>query len=645
MIATAYDKARWYVKRLSVMGGAELGHRVGEWWRLRAMARAYRQGIPFTCSPRPDEIGFCRSRSRVLPDLSWEFEPGEAAAEALLSGHWPALGFAWRWHDDSAWHVAPDTGKEWPRIFFGKIGHREGNPCGDARVVWEPARLQQLVSLALLAAHDENLAPRAAALLETILDSWVRANPPLTGIHYVSAMECALRVIAACHALDLARDRLMAPGQTWRNLLALVSSHAPLIAQRPSLYSSAGNHTIAEGAGLVYVGTLFPELPHAVRWRAQGLRILQREAARQVLPDGGGIEQAFWYLLFIVDLLGLVQALLVHRRHPVPRAVSEAVCRGRRFLNAMADGPDRLPRVGDCDDGYALSRHLRISWNEPAPAPGSATFPNAGYTVVAGSGDRPVRLIFDHGPLGMPPACGHGHADALSIHLTLGGRPLLIDPGTYAYTGERAWRRWFRSTAAHNTIRIDGRDQARQETSFQWSKPFRADLVKSVRDSDGKIWLLGYHDGYRRLNVIHWRALVIEDTDRVLIWDYLDGQGEHSAELNWHLGARPVRFGALFKMAAGGVTMGLEVQGGSIVEQWGESQPIGGWQSRRYGVLEPAAGIKASYAGLFPHEFVSVLSLSERHAEPREEWRASIVSRLKEWVGEQERNIGRIADQ
>jgi len=611
MIVPTYEKVRWYVKRLSVMSRAELIHRMEAWWRLRAMARTHRKGLPFTPPLQPAEIGFCRSTSRMLPDLTWEFELGEAAKESLLAGHWPALGFAWRWHDDPAWHRAPDTGKAWPRIFFGKIGYRAGNPYGDARIIWEPARLQQLVSLALLTMRDKARAAPAQALLEAILDSWMQANPPLTGIHYVSAMECALRMIAMCHALDLARDRLMAPERTWCNLLMLVSSHAPLIAQRLSLYSSAGNHTIAEGAGLVYAGTLFPELPQALRWQAQGLRILQQEAARQVLPDGGGIEQAFWYQLFIVDLLGLVQALLVHRQYPVPRAVSDAICRGRRFLSAVADSPDRLPRVGDCDDGYALSRHLRISWSEPAPAQNPVTFPDAGYTVVRGRGDRPVRLVFDHGPLGMPPAYGHGHADALSLHMTVGGRELLIDPNTYTYTGNANWRRWFRCTAAHNTVRIDGQDQARQKTAFQWAHSPEASLVASHRDESGKMLLLARHDGYRSLRVVHWRAIAFDGSNHLLIWDYLAGQGRHVAELIWHLRGQltPVDSGLVW--TEDDINVRLALAGGTLTAYRGETDPIFGWWSPCYGIRRPANSILVRYSGSLPHEFRTALSLND----------------------------------
>ena len=46
---------------------------------------------------------------------------------------------------------------------------------------------------------------------------------------------------------------------------------------------------------------------------------------------------------------------------------------------------------------------------------------------------------------------------------------LLVDPGTYCYHGEPEWRSYFRSTRAHNTIEVDGVDQAVEAGPFMWS--------------------------------------------------------------------------------------------------------------------------------------------------------------------------------
>ena len=54
--------------------------------------------------------------------------------------------------------------------------------------------------------------------------------------------------------------------------------------------------------------------------------------------------------------------------------------------------------------------------------------------------DRQARfLLLDCGPLG---AGGHGHYDLLSLEVSAGGRPLIVDPGRYTYSeaGEENWR-------------------------------------------------------------------------------------------------------------------------------------------------------------------------------------------------------------
>jgi hypothetical protein len=49
------------------------------------------------------------------------------------------------------------------------------------------------------------------------------------------------------------------------------------------------------------------------------------------------------------------------------------------------------------------------------------------------------------------------------------GVDILADPGTYGYHGEPAWREWFRSTAAHNTVELAGVNQAESGGPFLWN--------------------------------------------------------------------------------------------------------------------------------------------------------------------------------
>ncbi len=155
----------------------------------------------------------------------------------------------------------------------------------------------------------------------------------------------------------------------------------------------------------------------------------------------------------------------------------------------MPDIP--FPFIGDCDDGYAfaygLSPDRRFDSTESQSSRTDfrcVTFQAAGYSVIR----RPDELliIFDHGPLGMAPLYNHGHADAMSIVLYRKGLPFMIDPGTFRYNGVPEYRKYFKGTGAHNTVCIDGRDQARQVSSFIWDKPYEAGLIEEKKKSQGR---------------------------------------------------------------------------------------------------------------------------------------------------------------
>jgi hypothetical protein len=611
----------WAIKRASVMQPRELIHRIGERIVLTKLRNAHRRGTAqLSMVDQPAAFRFCTATDAQLPQLNWEFHLAEHEIAYLMEGKWKALGYSWKWDPTiPTWNCSPDTGKVWPKTFFGAIPYQTGNSIGDVRVAWEPSRLQQLVSLALLARHKKANAGEAIKLLESMFASWVEANPPLTGIHYISSMECALRLIAACHAVDLVRTKLITPGRTWTNLLRLVGSHAPLIAKRLSLYSSAGNHTIAEGCGLTYAGTLFPEFPDATEWKAVGMRILLQEAKRQVLPDGGGIEQALAYHHFIIDLLRLVKVLLEHHGACVPTPITDAVQNGGAFLHAFAGHLKKLPQIGDDDNGHALSAHLRLNCERgEEQSTSSATFPNTGYTIVSRRSPLPFRLAFDHGPLGMPPCFGHGHADALSIIFDYGDQEVLIDPGTYTYICDAAWRSYFRGTQAHNTVLVDHIDQAVQETAFMWSKPFHVQLIHNSVDPSGAFALIARHDGYKeRLGVIHWRGIAFNPRGGWLVWDYLLGTGSHSLELNWHLAIEPMRMMAGYAVQTDLGALHLHISGGATTVHRGETSPIGGWRSRIYGVREPISTLRTMFTGTLPHEFVTEITLeNSRFAVP-----------------------------
>jgi hypothetical protein len=620
----------WYVNRLRIMDGRELIHRVRERLQLRLLERSQRDPAVALAQPNYHAFSFCVSQRAVLRRLEWDLAANEANADSLLEGRWPALGCTWTFIDaPNIWHRAPDTGAMWPTDYFARIDHRHDNPVGDARIVWEPSRLQQLVSLALLAARPKHRA-RAVARLERELASWVDANPPYRGIHYVSAMECALRLIAVCHAVDMVRGHLADPSTTWRCVIALVSSHARLIDRRLSLHSSATNHTIAEAVGLIYAGFLFPELEHAQRWRAVGRTVLNSEYLRQVLPDGGGAEQAPAYLKMVTDLAALALPLL-ESLAPQDSRVIARIERACHFFDELSALRHRTPTQGDSDDGFALSPYWRPPRRKAAALRLRATFPASGYTILRSRAHPAHQIVFDHGPLGLAPAHAHGHADALALTLHHADTELLIDPGTYSYR-DQIWRSYFRSSSAHNTVTVDRRDQALQAAPFIWRQPFTSTLVKYEGGGDYTL-LLATHDGYRLRGVQHWRGLIYDHAHRLIVWDFLTGRDDHRVSLWWHLGVDAALTGNTVRTHDGALAM--RVSGAVQLSRYRAStDPIAGWRSPSYGVKEPATTIEAAFHGVLPHALRTVICTSATEALEPNAREIEHLATLQRWVDE-----------
>lgn len=139
--------------------------------------------------------------------------------------------------------------------------------------------------------------------------------------------------------------------------------------------------------------------------------------------------------------------------------------------------------------------------------------------------------MFDCGPLGDG---GHGHYDLLNIEIAANGRPLIVDPGRYTYDeGSPNWRHWFKGTAAHNTVCVDGLDQ----TPYRRGKPKKhiAQGRFVRRLSAPGFDLLSGEVVSSQYDAIHSREVIFVADEYWLIADHLRGERPHRYDLRFHL--------------------------------------------------------------------------------------------------------------
>lgn len=529
------------------------------------------------------------------------------------------------------WHRDYSSGIRGPQKYSAVIDHRDAAVVGDIKYIWELNRLHHLVSLAIAYMWTEK-----SAYWETIEQhcrSWIEQNPFMVGLNWKSPLEAGIRLISWALVARLTADDSRAHNFFRQDLRETIYAHQYFIRTFYAKHSSANNHLIGEMAGLYIGAVCWPWFRESAGWQAFAREQLLLAMTRQVGEDGVGRELATEYQLFILEFFLLSAALGHVVGDTFPPFYWQRMQDMATFLEAVSDREGNLPLLNDGDSGQVIleyapvpqrTRSLLSILRPPAePATAAAdlrsrlllwghtprafpiqpalhapawAYPQGGYYALAANrdGDGEMVVVVDVGPFGLPPLYAHGHADALSFWLSYRGQELLVDPGTFSYYADEAWRSYFRSTAAHNTVRVDGEDQSVAGGRFLWRQVANCH-VQHHESQATYMEVEGIHDGYRRLAdpVVHRRAIrMCQTTSQVRVMDRLECLGTHEVDLFFHFHAQcDVRQidATHFEANRGDARIALHVATSLECQLYrGSEAPIAGWTSDRFGVKTPA---------------------------------------------------------
>jgi hypothetical protein len=519
----------------------------------------------------------------LLEKFSSDLDRLRRAADQICRKRFPIFEirkeFSWGNGDRIDWHFDPVHGKSAPRIWWRKVDCFDFDKIGDPKIIWEINRHQILIFLS-----KAFLLFRSSKYLDEIFrlwTSWLEANKPKYGINWISSLEMSIRAIAWIWTVHLVSCSAVIPRNLYARMIRVLRLHANHIENNLSEYHSPNTHLTGEALGLFYIGLFLHGDRHASRWVQVGRRILLEQIRRHVLADGGYVERTFWYHRYTLEIY-LHFYLLAKRNHiPLPGSVSEDIVRLGEFL-MYAAGPDgHFPMIGDDDGGRlihldqsdgkdprGLLGTLAVLFNrgdlkfvaqsygemtlwllgpesihdyeqlpEHQPDQRSKGFPDTGYFFMRSAWSSGARfLAFDCGPHGWL-NCGHAHADLLSFHLQAGSQGIVVDPGTYTYSGPL--RDHFRGPDSHATVKVDGKHPAKTGKRFQWIQKPRHQLLNwTVSNKYDMVSGLMTSD----LGWDHQRTIFFIKPDFFFIQDVITGNRKHSIELrfplgigNWHL--------------------------------------------------------------------------------------------------------------
>src|ERR1035438_10255352 len=320
--------------------------------------------------------------------------------------------------------------------------------------------------------------------------SWFEANPYPLGINWASTLEVAFRSLSWIWF-----DQMLTGSPDYDQfrgkMTAALAFHGSYIERYLSTYFSPNTHLLGEALALFFLGTLYPQMPGAQRWMESGWQIVLREAGRQVRPDGVYFEQSLYYHVYALDFFLYARLLATRNGMEIPQAYDALIGRMLDVVAALAQaGPPegfgdddggrlwnpRRNHVENMTDPLALGALVylknfssarlteeaiwlfgeravdELSSENSNESVQSVAFPDGGLYVLADSHPYRQTMVVDAGPHGVDRA-GHGHADALSVRLTMDEQRWLVDSGSGVYiSDDPVDRNAFRGTAAHNTI-------------------------------------------------------------------------------------------------------------------------------------------------------------------------------------------------
>lgn len=389
----------------------------------------------------------------------------------------------------------------------------------------------------------------------TIMADWCEQNATGTEIGW-EPYPLSLRIVNWLKFLLRNAASLDAIGEGAAGAEILASLRRQVLTLERTLeFHLRGNHLLKNLKALIFAGELL-ETRDSYRWWTKGAQLLGSQLTEQILSDGGHFERSVMYHAEVFeDLLDLKTLVSSSGRSlACGPALSGAIGRMAEFLETMLHPDGEISMFNDSAVGVApkaqelLARAGRFKKAPDHRGRALKVLPETGYAVIREASLKNC-LIFDCGPLGPDDQPGHGHCDVLSYELSLDGQRVVVDTGASTYEPGRE-RQYERSTAAHNTIRVDGKEQAEIWASFRVGRRPRMGRIEGG-EINGFLFVRGEHYGYRRLGIIHSRTIVYGPEHFWLIADSLRGNGTHKVESFMHfhpaVSVEPCRAGASFR--------------------------------------------------------------------------------------------------
>ena len=592
------------------------------------------------------------------------------------------------------WHCDFKSGYSWnPKTFYLDIKYGDKEVV-DVKVPWELSRFQHLSLLgkAYWLVDDEKYAREFV----NQIDDWIENNKPGFGVNWKCTMDVAIRACNWLLGYYFFKDSKEITDEFLIKFLKSLFIHGKHIERNleKGWQGLTSNHYLSDIAGLVYLGLFFRDTKIGEKWLNFGIKELKKEMKKQVYSDGCDFETSTCYHRLVLELFFYSTFLVVMNDKNFNdknyKEITEKIF-GKEYTKKLykmfeavlylLKPNGRMPQIGDNDSGQLFKLYPRevldmryllaigavffkedkwkvkeffasdediteililfgekgkevwdsLEWSSLKNIK-SRAFTDAGWYVMR---DNMNYCIISCGPNGHNGNGGHTHNDKLSFELSIDGKDVIVDPGTYVYTSDYRMRNLFRNSKYHNTVVADGKEINRfNPIELFWIHNDTGGNIKTWKVGEEYIFFEGEHYGYQRFknHITHKRQILFNK--KLACWvtkDIFIGNGKHTFEFYFHFA--PMNIGVLhyskeilekarevgnflnensFDINESLVVETRKTEGPNLlvipVNCSGVSLSIEeGWISYSYGVKTKAPVVKFAKESTCPTEFITIL--------------------------------------
>lgn len=229
-------------------------------------------------------------------------------------------------------------------------------------------------------------------------------------------------------------------------------------------YELCNNHVERNLAALCLYFSHVEKVPTLISSRLE--RDIKQLLEKTILEDGTQVERSPMYQgLSIYSLAVLAESPFLSQG--LQKELQKKLQAARKAFAILCHPDGKVALFNDAWHGEVPS------WNGPTAPDGRSLLKDGGYGRLSQGQDV---CLMDAGPIGPSWNPGHGHADFLSVEITLKGHRVIVDPGTSRYSSgiERTRER---SAAAHNGPIWHGCEPIEFLGCFKVGRLSRAELI------------------------------------------------------------------------------------------------------------------------------------------------------------------------